>query len=127
MILTDKFVSVNYDMNDYLPESSPSTVALNLMDEEFDGGVPNARVMVANVTIPEALAYKEQIEAVDGVTDVTWLDDAVSVNEPLEIQDQTQRSRIRSMTWSVPSPVVMRRYSRLFRTKIQISRPYSSS
>lgn len=88
MILTDKFVSVNYDMNDYLPESSPSTVALNLMDEEFDGGVPNARVMVANVTIPEALAYKEQIEAVDGVTDVTWLDDAVSVNEPLEIQDQ---------------------------------------
>lgn len=88
MILTDKFVSVNYDMNDYLPESSPSTVALNLMDEEFDGGVPNARVMVANVTIPEALAYKEQIEAVDGVTDVTWLDDAVSVNELLEIQDQ---------------------------------------
>lgn len=127
MILTDKFVSVNYDMNDYLPESSPSTVALDLMDEEFDGGVPNARVMVANVTIPEALAYKEQIEAVDGVTDVTWLDDAVSVNEPLEIQDQTQRSRIRSMTWSAHSPVVMRRYSRLFRTKIQISRPYSSS
>ena len=88
MILTDKFVSVNYDMNDYLPESSPSTVALDLMYQEFDGGVPNARVMVANVTIPEALAYKEQIEAVDGVTDVTWLDDAVSVDEPLEIQDQ---------------------------------------
>lgn len=61
MILTDKFVSVNYDMNDYLPESSPSTVALDLMDQEFDGGVPNARVMVADVTVPEALAYKEQI------------------------------------------------------------------
>ncbi len=82
------FVSVNYDMNDYLPESSPSTVALDLMDHEFDGGVPNARVMIADVTIPEALAYKEQIGAVDGVTDVTWLDDAVSVEKPLEIQDQ---------------------------------------
>lgn len=82
------FVSANYDMNDYLPESSPSTVALDLMDQEFDGGVPNARVMIADVTVPEALAYKEQIEAVHGVTDVTWLDDAVSVNKPLEIQDQ---------------------------------------
>lgn len=80
-------VAVDYDMNDYLPESSPSTVALDLMDQEFDGGVPNARVMITDVTIPEALEYKEQIKNVDGVTDVTWLDDAVSVEEPLEIQD----------------------------------------
>lgn len=82
-----QFISVDYDMNDYLPESSPSTVALDLMDEEFDGGVPNARVMLEDVTIPQALSYKEQIKAVDGVTDVTWLDDAVSVEEPLETAD----------------------------------------
>ena len=81
-------VSVDYDMNDYLPKDSASTVALDLMDEEFDGGVPNARVMVADVTIPEALQYKALIADVDGVTDVTWLDDAVSVDEPLEMQDQ---------------------------------------
>lgn len=81
------FVSVDYDMNDYLPEDSASTVALDLMEEEFDGGVPNARVMVKNVSIPEALEYKSQIEQVDGVTDVTWLDDSVSVDEPLETMD----------------------------------------
>lgn len=81
-------VSVDYDMNDYLPEDSASTVALDLMDKEFDGGVPNARVMVEDVTIPEALEYKARIADVDGVTDVTWLDDAVSVDEPLEVQDQ---------------------------------------
>lgn len=81
-------ISVDYDMNDYLPIDSPSTVALDLMDEEFDGGVPNARVMVENVTIPEALEYKEKIQKVDGVTDVTWLDDAVSIDVPLETQDQ---------------------------------------
>ena len=80
-------ISVDYDMNDYLPESSASTVALNLMDKEFDGDVPNARVMVKDVTIPEALEYKEKISNVDGVTDVTWLDDAVSVDVPLETQD----------------------------------------
>lgn len=52
-------VSVNYDMNDYLPEDAKSTVALNLMEQEFEGGIPNARVMVKDVSIPEALEYKE--------------------------------------------------------------------
>lgn len=80
-------ISVDYDMNDYLPEHSPSTVALNLMNKEFGGGVPNARVMIENVSVPEALQYKEKIKAVDGVTDVTWLDDAVSVDVPLETLD----------------------------------------
>lgn len=80
-------VSVNYDMNDYLPPESPSTVALDLMDQEYDGGIPNARVMVQDVTIPQALAYKEQLLAVDGVTDVTWLDDVASVTVPLETLD----------------------------------------
>ncbi len=80
-------ISVNYDMNDYLPESSASTVALDLMEQEFDGGVPNARVMIKNVTLPEALEYKEKIKEVDGVTDVTWLDDSASVDVPLEALD----------------------------------------
>ena len=80
-------IKVDYDMNDYLPEDSASTVALDLMEEEFDGGIPNARVMVENVTIPEALQYKADIEAIDGVTDVTWLDDVVSIEEPLETMD----------------------------------------
>lgn len=86
-IVCKPLISVNYDMNDYLPADSPSTVALDRMTEEFDGGIPNTRIMIEDVTIPEALAYKEQIEAVDGVTDVTWLDDAVSVEAPLETLD----------------------------------------
>lgn len=40
------FVKVNYDMKDYLPEDSKSTVSLEKMSDEFDGGIPNARVMV---------------------------------------------------------------------------------
>lgn len=79
-----QFIAVNYDMNDYLPDSSPSTIALNVMDSEYDGGIPNARVMLSNVSIPEALWYKEQIKKVDGVSDVTWLDDACDITEPLE-------------------------------------------
>ena len=79
-----RFVAVNYDMNDYLPRESASTQALDLMEQEYDGGIPNARVLVQNVSIPQALEYKEKLLAVDGVTDVTWLDDAASVTVPLE-------------------------------------------
>lgn len=43
--MAQKFVSVNYDMNSYLPE---------------------------------ALSYKEKLGEIDGVTDVIWLDDAVT-------------------------------------------------
>ncbi|MGN0808136.1 MAG: RND family transporter [Candidatus Coproplasma sp.] len=80
-------VGVNYDMTDYLPKDSPSTVAIEVMEEEFDGGIPNARIMVKNVSIAEALEYKEKIKNVDGVTDVTWLDDAADVYQPLETLD----------------------------------------
>ena len=82
------FVGVNYDMKDYLPDDSPSTAALNKMQEEFAGGIPNARVMVRNVQIPEALEYKEALAQCTGVTDVIWLDDAVNIYQPLETQDQ---------------------------------------
>lgn len=81
-------VKVNYDMTDYLPENTASTVSLEVMKEEFDGGIPNARVMVRDVTVPEALEYKEKIRECEGVTAVTWLDDAADILQPVETMDQ---------------------------------------
>lgn len=86
-LICKQFVAVDYDMYDYLPAESASTKALELMNQEYDGGIPNARVMVENVSVPEALSYKEKIMAVDGVTDVTWLDDVVNITTPLEMSD----------------------------------------
>lgn len=82
------FVAVNYDMKDYLPEESHSTVSIDKMHEEFDGGIPNARVMVKNVTVPEALEYKEKLKACEGVEEVMWLDDSVNIYQPLALADQ---------------------------------------
>lgn len=53
------------------------------MEQEFDGGIPNARVMIKDVSIPEALEYKERMEAVLGVTGVTWFDDATDIFVPI--------------------------------------------
>lgn len=82
-----QFISVNYDMNSYLPEDTASTVSLDKMEEEFDGAIPNARVMVKDVTKKEALAYKEKLEAVEGVSSVLWLDDQTLWDMPIEMYD----------------------------------------
>lgn len=80
-----QLIAVNYDMNDYLPEDSASTVALDVMGEEFDGAIPNARVMVRDVSISQALDYKEKLQDIEGVSAVNWLDDTLPVTMPLDM------------------------------------------
>lgn len=86
-LFLQNLVSVNYDMNDYLPSDTKSTVSLEVMQNEFDGGIPNARVMVCDVTIPQALEYKEKIRNVEGVTAVTWFGDSVDITIPISTLD----------------------------------------
>ena len=83
-----QFVQVNYDINEYLPEGTHSSVSLDVMSEEFGGGIPNVRIMLKNVTIPEALDYKSQIAAVEGVLEVAWLDDSVDITLPMSMMEQ---------------------------------------
>ncbi|MCJ0564809.1 efflux RND transporter permease subunit [Enterococcus cecorum] len=83
-LICKQFVAVNYDMNDYLPKDSASTKAIDLMSTEYGGGIPNARVMIHDVSIAQALEYKHKLSSVDGVSEVTWLDDAANISVPLE-------------------------------------------
>ncbi len=87
-LLFAQTVKVNYNLADYLPDDAPSTIGLKVMEDEFDQEVPNARVMISNVTIPQALEVKKQLESIDGVEEVNWLDDAVDVTIPLEMLDK---------------------------------------
>lgn len=84
-------VSVNYNMVDYLPKDAQSTTAIKVMEAEFGSKTPNARIMLTGVSIQEALQYKEKINAIDGVTSVSWLDDVIGLDTlkttPLEFLD----------------------------------------
>lgn len=83
--------SVNYSMVDYLPEEANSTQAISVLENEFEGGLPNLSVMIKNVTIQEAIDYKEQLQNIEGVLSVTWLDDVIGKAKltltPLEFLD----------------------------------------
>lgn len=81
------FVNVNYNMVDYLPPDAQSTKAITIMNEEFAQSMPNASVMIRNVSIPEALEYKEKLASVQGVTEVLWLDDMMDLTQPLAMGD----------------------------------------
>ena len=92
-IALSSLVSVNYDMADYLPKDAQSTKAIKIMETEFGGEMPNARIMLNNVSIEEALAYKEQIATIEGVKSISWLDDVVGLDilttTPVDYMDST--------------------------------------
>jgi len=85
-------VTVNYNMVDYLPAEAQSTQAIQIMQDEFGGELPNARVMLKDVTIPQALAMVDELKTIDGVAAVSWLDDAIGrealLATPLSALDQ---------------------------------------
>ena len=81
------FVDINYNLVDYLPSDAQSTTGLEIMNKEFTEAMPNANVMVKNVSITEALEYKRNLTSIVGVSQVIWLDDMIDVKQPLEMGD----------------------------------------
>ncbi len=81
-------VNINYNLSDYLPESAPSTLALGAIEKSFGNEIPNLNVYIPDVTIPEALEYKEKLKEVEGVSSALWLDDVTDILKPLEMEDK---------------------------------------
>ena len=77
-LLSVPFVGVNYDLTKYLPESTDSSKALDIMEQEFT--YPGmGRVMLTDVSLYEAKAIKDRIADVDGVDMVMWCDTTTNI------------------------------------------------
>jgi len=87
-LVLSQLVDTNFNLAKYLPEDSKSTISLEIMEQEFQKSPPNARVLVENVSIVEALEYKNKISKVEGVREINWLDDATDINIPIEMMDK---------------------------------------
>lgn len=83
-----KQVNIDYDINNYLPDEAKSSLSLDIMENEYGIDIPNARVMVSDVSISDAQKMKERLSEIDGVESVTWLDDVIDLNTPLEASDK---------------------------------------
>jgi predicted RND superfamily exporter protein len=81
-------VGINYNLADYLPDDTPSSIALQALRESFGESLPNLNVFVPADNVPEALEYKARLSGIDGVSGVLWLDDVADVTVSLEMLDQ---------------------------------------
>ena len=75
-------VKVNSNLSDYLPEDSESTIALNEMGKEFTEDIPNAEMMISDITMIEAAKLQDKIETINGVKAVSGIKDANPLSVP---------------------------------------------
>lgn len=71
------FVSVNYNDITYLPEDSETSKAIYAMYEDFGAG-GNSAVMVSGVNVLAAMEAKSEMEKIEGVASVVWIDDLMA-------------------------------------------------
>ena len=70
-LFSSSWVKVCNDITEYLPPETETRRGLTIMDEEFTT-FGTARVMVSNITYDKALELQEQLEAIEGVSEVTF-------------------------------------------------------
>lgn len=80
-------VRVNYNTSEYLPEKSQTKIAIEEMKKEFGKSIYNSKVMISNISIQEALRFKDEFDSIKGVASVVWLDDMVDLTIPLNMID----------------------------------------
>ena len=83
-------VGQNYDMAKYLPGDSESNKGIDILKEQYSYN-GNAVIMLENVDIAQVLETKHQIEEIDGIENVVWLDDITDIKEPAALIDSEIR------------------------------------
>ena len=80
-------ISVNYDMQIYLPADSETKSALNQMTDVF-GLNGSAQAMVTDISLTEAVGIKQDLSRIKGVKSVIFLDDWADLDQPIDYLDQ---------------------------------------
>lgn len=70
-LFSSTWVKVCNDITEYLPPETETRRGLTIMNEEFTT-FGTARIMVSNITYDKALELQEQLEAIEGVSEVTF-------------------------------------------------------
>ena len=81
-------VKINYDLASYLPKDARSTVAIDKVMDEYTDNIPNLEVGIPCDTLTDALNYKKELQSLEHVHSVLWLDDQVDIGVPLALSNQ---------------------------------------
>ena len=78
------FTKVNYDIMSYLPDNLESVKGEQMLDETF-GLAGMSMVVVEDMPARYTQELKSEIEKIDGVKTVLWIDDALDISVPVDI------------------------------------------
>ena len=78
-VLSINKVRVNQDITSYLPATSETRIGLSLMDEQFTT-YGSGKVMVSNVTYPQAEALVDRLDDIEGVKQIEFDDSSDHFN-----------------------------------------------
>lgn len=82
---------VNYDIMTYLPKDLESVQGEQILDEVFQEA-SSSILMIENMDSADVLRIKTQIEQIDGVSQVLWVDSIADVTIPKEMLPDVLRS-----------------------------------
>lgn len=75
---------VNYDILSYLPDDLDSVKGQQVLDETFHNSASTV-LIVENMPAKDVAALKEKVSKVEGVHQVTWIDDILDIGVPEDI------------------------------------------
>lgn len=75
---------INYDLLSYLPDDLDTTKGQKIMEESFDR-VSTAFLVIEDMPSKDVEKVKAKIIDVEGVEDVTWIDDIIDTRVPKEM------------------------------------------
>ena len=99
-LISQGWVQVNNDITDYLPEETETRQGLQLMEDEFTT-FGTARVMVSNITYENAEELKDVIEAIPGVSSVTFGDQVDEDENTIDADDRDDYYKDSAALYSV--------------------------
>lgn len=77
-------LEISFNLSDYMPKDAVSMQSIDKMSKEFNEPIPNLRIVLKNTTVVETLKYKKEIEKLEDVKTVLWLDRIENTTKPLE-------------------------------------------
>lgn len=97
---------VNYDLLTYLPQDLDSTRGGQILDKEFSNAA-TAMLILEHMPEKEALALKKKLEPIEGVENITWVDDIADITVPKYMLPED----IQSMFYHGDSTLMMIKFS----------------
>lgn len=96
---------INYDILTYLPKDLESVKGQELLNEVFNSSA-TGMIIIENMEAQDVVKVKEKLSEIDGVKDITWVDDFLDISIPKEMLP----NELKEMFYRENSTLLMLKY-----------------